>query len=271
VRPFVLLLLLVGCVPLPVYAVQRNARVPHAAVPLRTGQPLAGPVEVTVGASNAGDLQQTSPGHRQSADEIPTRQGRAGMRFRLGGRGELALIHEHGFDSSSRQIDPTQAPVGDGDVFGSGAAGRYAIELAPELSLGVDLEVLGWHVPWVEFRTCVQNCPPDSMTTVEHGADTVTTVGFGLTPSYKTGRATAFGGVFVRNHPTITRKGTEVFDDIDGDGDVEGGPANWLVHAGVAYELGSGVSALLLVHQDLTRDPVAYGPGVGLALSASLR
>jgi len=271
VRPFVLLVVLVGCVPLPVYAVQRNARVPHAAVPLRTGQPLAGPVEVTVGASNAGDLQQASAGNHQSADEIPTRQGRAELRFRLGQRGELALIHEHGFDGSSRQIDPTQAPVGNGDVFGTGFAGRYAIELAPEWSLGVELEMLGWHVPWVEFRTCVENCPPNPMTTVEHGADTVATIGFGLTPSYKTGPFTAFGGLFVRNHPTITRKDKEVFDDIDGDGDVEGGPANLLLHAGFAYELGGGVSALVLVHQDVTRDPVAYGPGVGLALSASLR
>jgi hypothetical protein len=270
VRPSILVLLVIagGCY-VPVYQVQRNARVPHAAVPLRTAQPLAGPVELTLGASNAGDLMEPSQGNRQSADEVPARQARGELRVRLGQRGELALVHEHGFGSSSQRLDPTQAPVGGGDVFGTGVAGRYAIELAPGWSLGLDTEVLVWTVPYVEYRTCVENCPAGPTTTIEHGTSNATTLGFGVTPSHKEGRATLFGGLFARNHPTITRKATEYYDTHSDD--VENGPANVLVHAGLAYELGGGISALVLVHQNVSHDPVIYGPGVGVALSASLR
>ena len=264
-----LLLAIAGGCYVPVYQVQRNARVPHAAVPLRTAQPLAGPVELTLGASNAGDLMEPSQGNQQSADEVPSRQVRGELRIRLRERGELALVHEHGFGSSSQRLDATQAPVGDGDVFGTGGAIRYAAELAPGWSLGLEAEVLVWTVPYVEYRTCVENCPPGPMTTVEHGTSNATTLGLGMTPSYKAGRATVFGGVFVRNHPTITRKETEYYD-LHSD-DVEDGPANVLLHAGVGYELGGGISALVLLHQNVSHDPVIYGPGVGVALSASLR
>ena len=76
-----------------------------------------------------------------------------------------------------------------------------------------------------------------------------------------------FGGAFFRNHPTIVRKGTEYSDYNDED--TQTGPVNFLLHAGAAVHLGA-LTAMLLVHQNLDRDPVVYGPGIGFALSASI-
>ena len=91
------------------------------------------------------------------------------------------------------------------------------------------------------------------------------TLGFGLTPSYRFGRTTLFGGIYWRNHPTIERKGEE-FSESNHE-DVDSGPANMLLHAGVSVQLGKSITGLVLVHQDVTPDPVRYGPGILTAFS----
>jgi hypothetical protein len=93
------------------------------------------------------------------------------------------------------------------------------------------------------------------------------TWGFGITPAYRLGRVSLFGGVFMRNHPTIVRKGSEYSESNDED--TEAGPPNVLLHAGIAVRF-SAFTALVLVNQNMDRDPVSYGPGIGLALSASI-
>jgi hypothetical protein len=264
-----LILPLVGCLPPPVYRVQRAVRVPHPSVPLQSGQPLEGPVEVMAGLSNATDVVKPTVGNDRAAVEVPSTQARGELRFRVG-RGEIALIGEHGFASTSKKPDPTQAPIGDGNVNGRGVAVRYAIKLSdPRWSIGLDMELMAWNLPYVEYRTCVENCDGVAATTVDHGESTIATFGFGITPSYKSGDVTVFGGVYARNHPTVERKGAETnYVDFD---DVSGGPNNFLIDAGISFAIVKGVNALLVVSQDLTPDPVQYGPGIGLALSAAMR
>ncbi|MBA3394963.1 MAG: hypothetical protein H0T89_20115 [Deltaproteobacteria bacterium] len=261
---------LAGCFPPPpVYRVQRSARVFHPTVPLRTGQALTGPVELSFGASNVGDTQKPRPGDAGAGIEVPRHQVRGELRMRVGVNGEVAAIHERSIGSRMYKLDDTQAEIEDGAAIGSGGSLRYAVVSADrKLALGLDLEVMLWQLPYVEHRTCVENCPEyEPTSTVEHDRASQATVGFGLTPSYRDGRWTVFGGVFARNHPTIDRKGTEL--TTENDEDLEGGRRNVLVHAGFAVRLGP-VSALVLVNQNLTQDPVHYGPGVGLALSATL-
>jgi hypothetical protein len=255
--------------PAPVYRVQRAARVPHAAVPLRTGQPLAGPVELTVGASNLDDVIAPERGDAATGVEVARRQVRGELRFRIGRHGEAALVHERGVGPPAHRLDDGTAPIGDGDPHGTGGALRYAIlDDTRKFALGIDVEVLQWSLPYVEYRTCVENCVGSSGTTIDRGTVHETTVGFGLTPTYRHRRWVVFGGAFVRNHPTVVRKGTE-YSTMNSE-DVEGGPTNVLLHAGFAYQLLDGISVLLLGHQNVTTDPVRYGPGLAVALSASL-
>jgi hypothetical protein len=276
-RPSVLVCLIVplaclaGCLNPPVYQVQRSVRAPRATVPLRTGQPLAGPVELTVGASNAANLSRPKLGDENAAVEVPTYQGRGELRVRLAKNGELALIHERGVGDSAIKLDSTQAPIGEGSPHGTGFAVRYAAP-TEHLVIGIEMELMAWSLPYVEYRTCVENCefhPQSQQMMIDRGTATKPTFGFGLTPSYQHGNLTLFGGAFARNHPTIERKGTEIssFNDED----VSQGPLNLLLHAGAAYRFGGWLTAMLVINQDLIQDPVRYGPGLGFALSAALK
>ena len=45
---------------------------------------------------------------------------------------------------------------------------------------------------------------------------------------------------------------------------------NVTLHAGIGVDVGSGVRANLFVHQTVTRDPIAYGPAIGMTVSIPL-
>ncbi|HEY5947081.1 MAG TPA: hypothetical protein VIV40_16370 [Kofleriaceae bacterium] len=259
---------LVGCVPPPVYRVQRTARVPHPAAPLRTGEPLDGPVELSVGASSLGDVKSPELVDEQASLEVPREQMRGELRIRLGKRGEFAPIFEQAMAGSMQALDSTQAPVKQGSPTGLGVAGRYSFETgAPGFAIGVGLEVMSWQIPYVEYRTCVANCEINSAPTMQvtNGIETVSTFGLALTPTYRRGPLALFAGAYTRRHPTIVRKGTERYAE-DYDSEVDGGPYNWLVNAGLEYRLPI-VSVLAMVQQNLTRDPVQYAPSFGVAIA----
>ena len=265
------LCLLVGCVPpAPIYRVQRTARVPHPAVPLRTGEPLAGMVEASVGASSFGDARDPRLVDGSDAVEVPSRQYRGELRLRLR-RAEVAGIYEWANGGSMQALDRTQAPVGEGNVEGRGAAVRYSIDAEHGLSFGLGLEALAWSIPYVEYRTCVANCAINDAPAMQvlHGTQSVATVAFAFTPTYRIGRFALFAGAYTRRQPTIVRKGTEMYVDGGHDSDVDGGRYNWLVHTGVEVRF-PVVSLLLQIQQDLTRDPVWYGPSLGFALAARM-
>ena len=247
--------------------VQRSARVPHAAVPLFSGQPLAQPFAATAGLSNVADVVAPAVGDPTQAVEVPTTQARGELRLRLGERAEIAAIHERGFAATSKQPDPTQAPVGPGDVAGYGLALGYSIATdIAGLSVGARVEGMVWSVPFVEYLACTNCTTPTTITS--HGHAQPATLGLGVTPSYHTGNLTVFGGLFARNHPTTQRK--EANTTLSSDGDVQDGPFNLLLHAGVEVQLTPWLSALALIHQDVVTTPVRYGPGLGLALTAQL-
>jgi len=246
--------------------IQRSARVPHPGVPLASGQPLETTGEFSAGLSNVTDFIKPGVGDASQAVEVPGTEMRDELRFRIGKRGQAALIYEHGFGGTSQQPDATQAPVGRGDVRGYGGSFGYAFDTGtPGFAVGTTVELMSWSVPYVEYVTCT-DCTYNYMV-VNHGRAQPVSLGLGVTPSYRSGRWTYFGGAFARNHPTTARKelGTDItFSD---DGDVQDGPFNVLIHAGVEVELQRWLSAILVVHQDVVANPVQYGPGVGFALT----
>jgi hypothetical protein len=264
-------LALVACVPPPVYKVQRTARVPHPAVPMRTGEPLDGPIELSVGMNSFGDTKQPELMDSQASVEVPNKQMRSELRIRLGregARGELAPIFEQALASGMKPVDPTQAPVREGSPTGVGIAFRYSIPTGVDgLSIGTGIEAMSWEIPYVEYRTCVAYCAENNapQMQINHGSEGVGTLGFALTPTYRSGPVAMFAGAYTRRQPTIVRKGTEEFA-MDYDQDVSAGNYNMVVHAGIEYRL-PAVSFLATVQQDLTADPVLYGPTFGLAIA----
>jgi hypothetical protein len=264
-RSVALFAVLAACTPVPQYRVQRAARVPPPTVPLRTGQPLAGPIELTLGTTTS--TMRPRAGNETTALEVPDHQVRGELRIRFFERAEIAFIHERAVGRAT-QIDDTQAETDTGQPYGGGVAlrGSIAPSGAP-WSVGIDVEFMGWSVPYAEERTCIAECEgvPAHQSIRSRSAEG--TFGFGITPAYRLGKLSLFGGGFLRNHPTVVRKGTE-YSQFNNE-DTEAGPVNVLLHAGAAYRMGP-ITALLLVHQNLDRDPVIYGPGIGLALSATI-
>ena len=249
--------------------IQRSARVPHPGVPLSSGQPLETPGELSAGLSSVTDIVRPRVGNATQAVEVPSTQMRNEFRLRIPQRANLALIYEHGFGSTSKQPDQTQAPVGKGDVRGYGASIGYAFEThTPNLVIASTIELISWSVPYVEYVTCT-NCA-SMRTIIDHGRAYPTTLGIGLGPSYRTGKVTLFGGGFARNHPTTFRKEINTDVTFSDNGDVQNGPFNLLLHAGIEIELQRWLSAVLIIHQDVVANPVHYGPGVGLALTGRL-
>jgi hypothetical protein len=243
--------------------VQRAARVPHPGVPLRSGQPLDGRVELAGGLSNVTDVRPPVVGDADQAVEVPATQLRNELRFRLGPRADVALIYEHGFGETTQRPDPSQAPVGPGAAIGYGVATSYSAETdTPGLAFGLSLEVMYWSLPYVEHR--MPGSGSFGSPHVHHGREGVMTLGLGLTPSYRRGRTTWFGGGFARNHPTAKREEVDV--DLSKDS-ISSGPLNVLLHAGIEVALHRSLSVLLLVHQNVVANPVRYGPGAGAALT----
>lgn len=250
--------------------VQRSARVPHPGVPLSSGQPLATTVELSGGLSNAFDMRAPKVGNASQAVEVPSTEMRDELRIRLGQRGALNVIYENGFASTSQKPDPTQAPVGSGDVHGYGASIGYTFPTGtPGLWVGTSVETMVWSLPYVEYQTCTSapECPGTD-TIIAHGRANPMTLGLGITPSYRVGAITVFGGLFGRNHPTAIRKEMNVrFNDEDS---VTSGPFNLLLHAGIELQLADRLSALVLLHQDVIADPLRYGPGIGIAITGRI-
>jgi hypothetical protein len=254
-------LLLPACIG----SVQRSARVPHPAVPNSTGQPMSSVADFSIGASSVTDLVKPGVGDATQAVEVPGTQARAELRLRPTTNSFISLVHEHGFAGSSQKPDPTQATVGEGEVLGYGTTfGSSIATSSPNWRVGWVAEIMMWDVPYVEY----QILEGGSYTYVEHGSDTVGTIGLGVSPSYKSGQFTAFGGVFARNHPTTQRK--EFGAILDNGGDVTEGPMNVLLDAGIAYDFTPTLTGSAIINQNVTANPVKYGPGVQFAITAKL-
>jgi len=258
-----------ACLPEPIYKVQRTARVPHPAAPLHSGAPLQAPLEASFGTSSALDVRSPRLANRDAAIETESTSLRGELRIRLGKRGELYFHHEHALDPSP--IDRTQAPVPGGhNAWSLGLGFRYALQFpdAPNFYLGLGLGTVTWSIPYVEHRSCVQNCDGAPHQQTAHGDDTVGGLAYSITPSYRNGDLTMFAGLYAAQHPTIIRKGTEI-GSIDYNSDLDAGPYNYVLHAGLEYKLGP-ISVLGQIQQDLTRDPVWYSPSFGFAIAGRL-
>jgi hypothetical protein len=87
-----------------------------------------------------------------------------------------------------------------------------------------------------------------------------------LTPSYRDGRVTWFGGLTLANHPNLDEK----VIDYGGDPSVQAGPINAIASFGASFELGAGVRASVIVHQDFIANPVRYGPSFAALMTLPL-
>jgi len=178
----------------------------------------------------------------------------------------MSVFREEGLASSAQPIKSTLPPLDDEGVTGVGYGASYSIDTGSPWRIGLGLELMIWDVPWVEYSQCIENCEYSPDVIISHGSSGAATIGIGIVPSYQHGNWTFFGGITGRNHPTLEEK---VINNGEWP-DVEDGPMNAIVHAGVAYEADERVQFLVEMHQTVTQDPVAYMPALGFSVALGL-
>jgi hypothetical protein len=251
------------------YNFNRAALVPRATPRLDSGQSLRGRAQLDVGASSLAHFGDPGVGDPNAGIEIPGTQVHGGLRGRVSDTLSIGLFYENGFDEGAKQLKSTQPPVEGGNVQGYGASVDVSIPTGdPKFRVGIGVDAIIWNVPYVEFFTCAagESCFPFQVQ--ESGHDLVGTFAASITPSYRIDdTVTVFGGVTVRQHPTLEQKGQEM-DPLFQEPEVESGPANFIVSGGaeVAF-LDGGIVASALAYYDVSQTPAKYKPGVAVMLS----
>jgi hypothetical protein len=263
-RPSQLALLL--CAGCSTFVEHRAALVPHATPVGNIGQPNTWRTAADVDATNIADLQKPGVGDPDAGVAIPSRQFRGSFVLALTRNLSWGAIYERGLASSAQPVKNTLPPLDDTAVTGHGSVWSYSIDTSSPWRVGLSLELIGWTVPYVEYSTCIDFCGGGPYTIITHDTKVVMSAALGVVPSYRLNDWVFFGGLTVRNHPTIEEKViSNGFSE-----DVEEGPANVTAHAGVAYDATDRVRFKLEMHQTLTRDPVAYAPAIGFGFEIGL-
>ncbi|HSK04754.1 MAG TPA: hypothetical protein VK932_26065, partial [Kofleriaceae bacterium] len=260
--------LLVAC---GTYNYNRAALVPRATPRMSTGHPLPATAQLTAGASSLAHLGAPGPGDPNAGLEIPGTQLFGNLRLQPFEGLTLGLVYENGLDAGAKPLKSTQPPVDGGNVEGYGFNFDASIRTGdPRFRVGLGVDAMVWNVPYVEYFTCAagEECFPYSI--VSRGSDTVESLAVSLTPSYRPSEGvTVFGGLTVRNHPTIKQKG-QTSDPLF-EPEVRAGPANFIVSGGVEVALAGGaLLASAIAYWDASREPVEYGPGVAVMLGIPL-
>ena len=253
------------------YTVRKSALAPHIAPPMRSGQNLMGAAaEASVGASALARAKNPVEGPDANAGlYIPRVEVVAALRKRISEDMDLGLLYDHGFRRGAYATSEDQPEPKNGSTYGGGVTGFYSVPTgSPGLRVGIGLDLLMYSVPYVKYTTEVDG----TYTRVEHDRESVGVYSLAIIPSFRSGRVTLFGGGTVRNHPTIDKGDIEGGIDpyLSDDDEVESGPPNFILSAGLDVELGQGIRAMAIVYQPVDKDPVDYGPTLGIGLTLPL-
>ena len=242
------------------YAQHQAALVPHSTALLIDGQPLDQLAQIGLGASSIADPVAPTAGSPNVGDAVPGTQLRGELALRVNKYASLWVAAEQGLAATAHPVTTSQPPINNGDVIGGGGGLSVYIPTSnPDFKIALSTELILWNVPWVQYTTCIQNCDVPGFTYSEKNADIEPTLAFDITPSYRFGALTVFGGITLRNQPTVEEK--DITIDPDGP-NVEAGPYNITLHAGVDYDIAREIKLMLAVQQTITSDPIQYGPAI---------
>ena len=257
---FVVIASLSACVP-PVYVQHNGALVPHATPVQSTGQPMEQQLGFELGATNLFDLSDPSAG-TDPAPGIAVAQHQARASFAVAPTDffHVSWFHERAFRGNATEVSDTLPPLGDRSAQGYGMALAFSVPTnTPGLRIGIDTELTAWGIPYISITDSSYSGGAD----VDRGRDIVGTAALGITPSYRSGPWTVFGGMTVRNHPTMDE--IVVTTLVAPEPNVREGPFNATAAAGLAFRQ-DNVEIAVDAHQTVTTDPVRYGPAIGLTL-----
>ncbi len=261
-------MILFGFAACDTYVNHRTAVVPHASPVVWDGQTPTTTGQISIGADNLVDAIKPTAGDPTQGDQIPQQQFRGMLSGRISDRLSVSAIYEKALTSNTTLLSSTSPRITDTSLTGFGGALKVAIPTdVPGLRIGIAGELVLWDIPWAEFSTCSSFEGQGCGTVTSDRSDIVPTLGLAVIPSYRNGRMTYFGGITLRNQPTITEV-TVTNGSPDPSGPNTGG-ATFTLHAGAGVDLGYGVHANAFVHQTLA-GPINYGPSLGFELAIPL-
>lgn len=250
----------------------RAALVPHMVPSPRSGQPIHGG-RGSLYLHHSAVTHMRNPHEARDSNSgvyIPRYQIGGGGRIRFGQNWDLGFIFEHGLRSGSIAVAPDVPPRPNQDVFGLGMSVGYSIPATPRFRVGLVLDTLLYAVPKVEYYAseCNKDTNWENCTPVNRETNVVPVFSLSVIPSVLVSRfLVLFGGITVRNHPTIEKEGWA----LDGtDKDVEMGPPNVTLGVGAEFRLHRRLFFMLQMYYPVTRNPVVYYPVVGAGFSVSL-
>ena len=231
---------------------------------MTTGAPIEGRGELSIGASSVAHLGDPKEGDVDNQGiEIPGTQLFGGLKGRFGEHFTFGALYEVGLDKGAKKINASQPDVDEGNAHGYGISMDIAIPIDEKWNIGVGLDAMLWSCPYVAYKTVVGT---GGFTISERSRDTVSQLAASITPSYKIDSdILIFGGLTVKNHPTIDQKVTgTTFDDVD----VDSGPGNYIISAGIEASLAKDkIKLSAMGYYDVSRDPAKYGPGMAVMMS----
>jgi hypothetical protein len=214
-------------------------------------------------------LTTSSP--RLSADQnagiaIPRWEGQGSVRIPFRPNLTLGAHIDYGLDKGSIAVSKDQ-PDPEGDTVGAALSLLYAAELSPQFTLGFAGQIWFYSIPYVEYNTCV-NCPGGPYTDIDHDRELIGVLSMAVLPTYKVSPAlSVFGGMTLRNHPTIQKSEVTVGIDLDRSEEVESGPLNAIASLGADYMLAKYVKLTGYLYQPIAANPVHYGLSAGFMLT----
>lgn len=242
----------------------RAALVPRATPRMTSGAPIEGKGQLSIGASSVAHLGDPEQGDVSNQGiELPGTQLFGNLKGRFGEHFSFGILYETGLDKGAKKLNSSQPDVDEGNTHGYGISMDVAIPIDEKWNIGVGVDAMLWSCPYVEYDTVVGT---GGFTYHDRGRDTVEQLAASITPSYKIDDdILVFGGLTVKNHPTIDQKGTgTTIDDVQ----VDAGPGNYIISGGIEASLAKGAIKLsAMAYYDVSRDPAKYGPGMALMLS----
>lgn len=266
------LLCCTGCVS-NTYEVRRSALVPALAPPIRSGRAIDGRVQVSAHAGRV--LTEADPETNGTSGMYVARTD-IGMaaRFRIGKAFDMGPLFQAGLGGGSMAAGPDLPKRPSGNAVGTGISMQVAPRFEDErFGLAGVLDILLFSVPIREEWWCLDCGPVSELSEVRRERELVPIYSLALLPSYQVHRAlTLFGGLTIRNQPTIHRSEVVTSTDAGSGGSedpVDAGPLNATASLGAEANLGAGAHVLVVASQPMSQSPVQYGPSVATALSFS--
>lgn len=260
---------LIGLSACGTYSVRKSALAPHLAPPMRSGHGTGQGTEVSFGSTTVAAAVAPEEGPGANAGlHIPRAELGGALRGALSPNFDFGFLWDYGARRGATKTAEDEPSPQNGSVWGGGISMFYSAPTPhPAFRLGLGLDLLRYSVPYVEYRTCVEDCV-EPYTDVDHDREGVNVYSLSVIPSWRVGGLTLFGGGTLRNHPMVDKGEIEI--GTYPDDEVNAGPPNLIATVGAEIELFGSVRALGMVYQPLTQDPVRYGPTFGAAITIPL-